>query len=390
MLLVIIFSLFTLIASAQNDICGLSTPDKADVFQSKEFIVTQKSIDDKIMVFANSKEVATLADAMLSQLLRAKSPVITSWMKTRNLESQSEDEIVRRWRDYFARNFILSKYPHKEVEINGRIEKLLEELSKQHFPTEFRKRIQLLFQKVLKLSVAKINSWPMDSDVRVSLTQKISKISLHWLDKFTDSHFKSFPVEFLSWGAAYDPKFNSINMGLNVLAYANEETLLSVLAHEIGHAIDSCRWSSDNKSKPWPFQKVGECLRSAEGVNAKMRDDSRLKEELKSGRLSPELSQFLKDNPTCNNSIYPPIGTQADQLPEAFADWFSAEVISQNETITNSFRSDLCQDKKLNSGSTYVENKDRLERIYLANPIIKNKLGLKASVTTARTYCQYK
>lgn len=354
--------------------------------ESKDFVTAQKYIDEKIKVFANSKDVATLGDAMLSQLITAKSPVISSWLKTRNLDSKSEDEIVRAWRDYFARNFILSSYPQKEAALNKAIEKLMEDVNSKVISVKFKSKIQSIFSEAQTLAIKKIKSLPLADDIKNKITQRIGAIALHWMGKFADSHFNSVPLEFLAWGIAYDPKFNSINMGVNSLAYTSDETLLATFSHEIGHSIDSCRWSSEFDGA-WPFQKVGDCLRSSKSIGAKKRDDGKFESEIKSGRINASMATFLKANPTCNKSTYPPIGTQADQLPESFADWFAAEVVSQKEKISQDIRGDLCQDKQLNPGSSYVSNSDRLNGIYFVNPLLRQKIGLTDKAT--KDYCAY-
>ncbi|MBC7428247.1 MAG: hypothetical protein H7336_06520 [Bacteriovorax sp.] len=56
-------------------------------------------------------------------------------------------------------------------------------------------------------------------------------------------------------------------------------------------------------------------------------------EFIKLGKLTPDLVNALKANSTCNKLVYPGKGIQADQLPESFADWFSAEVISKIRKI---------------------------------------------------------
>jgi hypothetical protein len=88
-----------------------------------------------------------------------------------------------------------------------------------------------------------------------------------------------------------------------------------------------------------------------------------------------ELAQAMKLNPTCNKTNYPPPGLQADQLPEVFADWFSAETMAQLHLLTiANLRSDLCDNKTLNEGSSYLNNRDRLEKIYFANPLLNDAI----------------
>ena len=109
-------------------------------------------------------------------------------------------------------------------------------------------------------------------------------------------------------------------------------------------------------------------------------------ETIKSGKLAKDFAKVLKLNPTCNNSQYPPIGVQADQILESFADWFSAEVVSESKYITPNMRNDLCEVQGLNSGSSYPTNQTRLERIYLKHPKIAKKFNFKGK----GKYCAFK
>ncbi len=76
---------------------------------SKEYLSVQQKIDKNIEIFANKKIIASQADNVLSKLLAAGSPMITTWMKKRDLIQKSENEIAKEWRLYFARNFILMR-----------------------------------------------------------------------------------------------------------------------------------------------------------------------------------------------------------------------------------------------------------------------------------------
>lgn len=77
----------------QAEFCdNYKPPQKYIDLQSKKELALKK--------FSNQKNIAKIADETLSKLLLAKSPVITDWLKKRNLLTKSEDEIVREWRTY--------------------------------------------------------------------------------------------------------------------------------------------------------------------------------------------------------------------------------------------------------------------------------------------------
>jgi hypothetical protein len=114
-------------------------------------------------------------------------------------------------------------------------------------------------------------------------------------------------------------------------------------------------------------------------VGAKKRDDSKLEEWVKKKKISSDLALGLKALPTCNKREYPPIGTQADQLPEVFADWFSAEVMAQVKNLKiENLRRDLCDEAHaVVEGSSYIPHKSRLYGIYYAHPAIRTEILAK-------------
>ena len=75
-----------------------------------------------------------------------------------------------------------------------------------------------------------------------------------------------------------------------------------------------------------------------------------------------------------------------NQLPESFADWFSAEVMSTMKDIDPlAMRTDLCEKKELNLGSSYPSNELRINAIYFAHPQFKKvRKDLKSK---AYRYC---
>lgn len=345
----------------------------------RSFNESTSRIDEEIRKFSNKKEIAKRADDTLAKLIEAKSATIASWMSKRDLVSKSEDEIAREWRSYFARNFILTKYPHGDVGVDTAIEALMLEVNKIFPSKAFRNRIELLFERAKKQSLIAVRSFPIGEEQKKKISRRIQSIRIYWMKDFKKSKFSSFPMEFLDWGVAYDPVANEINIGVHSLAYPNDETYLAVFSHEIGHSFDSCRWSAFFEES-WPFESIGECLRKAESVGAKKRDDSKMHLLEKA---NSELAKSLKANPTCNKLGYPPSGLQSDQLAEAFADWFSAETMASFIGLNSSMlRADLCSRRELTEGSSYPSNDLRLGAIYFSHPKLKDK-----SKESAFVYC---
>ena len=145
--------------------------------------------------------------------------------------------LLGQWRKYYAQNFILRRYPSKNQKVNQLIENLVEGLYNKFLPKNEKEKIQKIFEEAKLLSIQKIKSFPGDKKQTSQILDKVSKIKLYWMKNFKTSKFSKQPLEAFSWGVAYDPKTNEINMGLEVLRYSNKETLFAAFAHEIGHSI---------------------------------------------------------------------------------------------------------------------------------------------------------
>lgn len=344
----------------------------------------RKNIDKEIDKFVLNKAVVQESDSILDKLTKAKSPVIISWLNKPEHAGKSEEELVKLWRHYYAKNILLAKYPHENPTISREMAKTVDRIVKTNFKTSFKKRMQKIFSQVKSKAKDVIVSYRLQSE-KVIL-DRVNQIELYWPEKFAQAKNNSSPLDVIEWGIAYSPVENKINMGVLALLYPNDETYYSVFAHEIAHSFDSCRWGAFFEGE-WPFAQVGDCLRTEKSIQAKKRDDSQLEILVKSGKLSQDLALGLKSNSTCTKTNYPPLGVQADQLPESFADWFSAEVIADFSKLSfKNIRQDLCEEKKLIAGSSYPTNKDRLEKIYFAHPLIKQKLAIAEANDS---YCKY-
>jgi hypothetical protein len=324
----------------------------------------QKELDKFSLITPIQQE----SELILKKLIDAKSPMLLSWISDRKLDPSKPELLAMEWFKYYSKKFIIGSYSKNTPEIDNEIDLLFSRLLKYNFPTERQNKINSIFGKQKSLAINKIKSYPFSKIDQDALIKKISEIKIYWPTSLKDSKFKNHPLEFFDWSLAYDPKSNEINIGLNS-PYYDENSMQVSLLHEIAHSFDSCRWSQNN-STPNPFEKVSNCLREF----AAKRDDSKLEYLFKEKKLSETEFNFFKANPTCNNSIYPPIGIQADQLPETFADWFAAEAIEVS-AINSKFRNELCTDTELNPGSSYLKNRDRYFKIYLANKKIQKSLN---------------
>lgn len=333
------------------------------------------------------------ADATLSKLITAKSPAVIDWMRNRDLDHKTEDQVVREWRVYYTRLFVLNKYPLKNKALNTPIEAFMNSVYKKSFPEGEKKKFEKLFAQSKNAALDTIRSFHFSKPIETAIVNRVSAIRLYWMGNYANSRFAQKPLEAVSWGVAYDPVVNQINMGIEALSYLNENdpsesTLLFVFAHEIGHAFDPCRWGAFFEGVANPFEPVIQCLRDPKSAGVRARDDSKMEEFLNSKKLSQEIFFGLKANPSCNKAEYPPVGIQADQAPEAFADWFSAEAIGGSKLTIQSARQDLCESRDLNLGSSYPSNFTRLDAIYLVQPDVLKKL--KMAPTGKYKYCKVK
>lgn len=283
---------------------------------------------------------------------------------------------IIKWRNFYFENFILGHYPNKSKDINILIEGFFNKINKIAFPKSTKTKFNKLFKEAVSLAILRINKSKFSHEIKNNIINRFQNIKLYWFKTLKGSKFEKKPLEFVKWGIAYDSVPNEINIGIEALSYQNADTIFSVFAHEIGHAIDPCRWGVFISGKN-PFNRVISCLRGEKSANAKKRDDSLMNQLVKNKKLSKELAKSLKVNPTCNKSNYPPTGIQKDQTSETFADWFSAELVSLSKKHLNTnLRKDLCKKRDLIPGSSYVSNQKRLEAIYFVNPIIRKVLKI--------------
>jgi hypothetical protein len=346
---------------------------------SPSFIKLIQYTSAGLSALAISPQFAKESDEILSKLLKVKSPLIPSWMKRNNLFKASEQEIANAWRSYYFKARMFSKFSKQPIEDQKSLEKLIEKINSKFFPKKYKDNIKNTFEQAKTLSLHYIKKLPLTKSDKRKISDRVSAIKLYWPVNIRGTKVEKNVQEFFDWGVAYDPLPNEINIGLEIIKYPNNQTLFAVFAHEIGHSIDSCRWSSLLKGRN-PFKNVNNCLRKKESAYAKHRDDTYIH------KLPVAYQKSLIDNPTCNRSVFPPRGMQKDQLPESFADWFSAEIIAESSLNKFNIRTDLCKDSGITSTSSYKTNKERLELIYHAQPKLKKALGLKNNVE----YCPFK
>lgn len=335
--------------------------------------------------FALLPQVSQEADRVLRQLAAQNSPTLESWIRKRGVALKSKDDLTREWRLFYAQNFVLARYPVADVSINQAIEQLMQTEYAHALDPAFRKKLEDRLSEAQTLAQAVIGALNLPEEDRTRMKAQIRKVRLYWMGELKTSKFKTHPLEAMAWGVAYDPVTEQINVGIEARKYGDlDSTLIAVLAHELGHSLDSCHWGHSVGEK-YPFAAVVVCLRTDSSVGAKRRDDSPLAALVAQGAVSPSMALSLRQNPTCNTAVYPPLGVQADQSLESFADWFAAEVLSWRVAPDPMIRPDLCAEQVLNEGSAYPPNRSRRDRIYLAQPKLRAQAGLKE--VGAPRYC---
>lgn len=360
--------------------------DHCEAYQlPANFLKMQSQVNQQIAHFAQKKKIAINADEAMTKLMKVGSPILKNWMNQPRFANSTDDEIVREWRLDYAKNYLLAGYPTGKSDLDREISSLVNRQIHSFLTPKLKKNLEGLFAVVKENSIKKIEQYGFSEKQQV--LKKIKEIKIYIPDQLKGMKKNMTILDLLYWGIAYDPQTNEINIGLNVLSYPNDESVMAVFAHEIAHAFDSCRWSASFTGN-WPFEKVGNCLRSEQSVVAKKRDDRSLEVLVKQGVIPSDVADNLRKNPTCNKSFYPPQGIQSDQILESFSDWFSAEVVSIIPRINlKNIRKDLCEKQTLSVGSSYPENSDRLRLVYGAHPRLREHLGFEASSKTK--YCTF-
>ncbi len=270
-----------------------------------------------------------------------------------------------------------------------------------------------------------------DPELRKNLTMKISSIRYEGTD-CSNLNGVSSPQE-VSLNSLIIPNafYNAQN---NTFKYCNgflltdksEFKLVSVIAHELGHAIDPCNIARGPSSvafryqgadvqareNEFPFQGVISCLRSPQSVEA------RRAQTMGMGGFPPSPYPAPSPYPMPGGaypgggmSTPPEAGRQdltdvfcnGDQIGESYSDWLASEVLPR---YMNSVHSDLSQEQFrygysnvfrgmcsnlepvgfINTADPHPTTPDRINRIILAHPEIRRHMGCQSSATGPR-YC---
>ncbi len=358
-----------MIASLLVSVALAATPCDSQTAVAPEYKDVQKQIDDKLATAGNLATIAEEADGVLSKLIAAKSPILMTWLKDRQLMSADEIEIAKAWRLYYLHKFVLDRYPTDNAAINRSVNALFSQAHDIALDQNLKTRLAGVLEAVKKDAKRLVLTWEVPKKDKQSIIHRIDTVQLAWFSSLETSPFKSNPMSFLSHGLDYNANKHQIFVGVKTRSLASDANFYTALAHELSHAFDPCHWGLFIKG-PSPFSHLENCLRNPQGAAAKKRDDGSLIKALKGQMISKEMAQSLQQNPTCNTDQYPPQELQKDQLNEAFADWFAAEVFATSSYNKHFPRPDLCRDQKPDLHGEQLANDLRLQRIYLAHPAI--------------------
>lgn len=245
-------------------------------------------------------------------------------------------------------------------------------------------KVAKLFPQIKEALLEKIRKSPLPPDKKSAVFDQINRVN----NGGTDCGKVLGPLteEYLP-KAFYNPGNGSFFLCRNLLNQVNSEfALVTIIAHEISHSIDSCSLPISNPTifghyevndlkkgdRASPFAELITCLRSPHSVEAK-------NYHLKS------LSQDnLKEGETMFNYC-----EQTDQISEATSDWFASEVltdvISKNHPgltqdqwrngFRNTFRAKCDQQNPDIDFEPHPALRDRFNANILANSAVRKKMG---------------
>lgn len=219
--------------------------------------------------------------------------------------------------------------------------------------------------EIAKKSVLKfLKNQPIDESSRAAIIKRINKIKFSICDGVTSEN------------ASYNKDENTVCVGLGLIRLS---TVVSVIAHEIGHSFDPCSWQMKNKEQDYPFTQIAECLRTKESIGAVAR--------------SPALKGLCKIDGLFIE----------DQIGESFADWVSSEVLLDSQSMFQTKPTDpkgyvvsnlawmahdsIVEQPKIGSFNEHPPLSERVNKIFFANPAIRNLFGCRAN--NAPRFCSF-
>jgi hypothetical protein len=353
-----------------------------------DYTELDKNIEKKISEAANLVTISQEADRVLTQLMRSNNPALTTWLQQMGFGAGNPLAIARQWRTYYLKNYILNKFPTPNPKINASVEALFADINKMAFPQDKKTEIEQIFKTAKKEMKQTLIAMPIPEDTQKQIIEQIEQTPLYWLGQLKGGPFQNQPLKFLNTGLTYDESKQQLLIGVQILRLPDSDSIMSRLIEGMTSSFDFCHWDKNLSQVKNPFTHLVQCFRESKSANAKTRDDRLLNQWLSKKVITEEKVDYLRNQPLCNDPLYPPAGSQKEQVNQVFADWFTAEVLAQRDPLRTPIRSDLCLLGKQPAvvGSAELSAHDRLMRIYYTQPTINKKLN----PTTSFNHCPLK
>lgn len=391
-LIVVLFTLLSGDLWAQMAGCDLWSDVKSKREQSVD-----NEIDKLLIDLSNIRTFSKIADSTFHSARKKKdikvdnqiisqSPSET-WAERKDIDPTNKKEVFQKWRKEFFGGIILPSFSKLKKYEKILIEDKFNQLNLKYFPDERKKYYQDVFDRSKKLIKVVLQKGPIDKTTKATLIKLITESKINWFNKIEGSQYELSPSRFLDGLISYNVSDNSISIGVRAATIELEDSLISIFAQELAHAFDPCRWSVQYPKKKFPFESVVQCLRSKESIAARARESKKLDTDWVNGKFLPEQVKVLKSYPSCNTAIFPLGEDQREQINLAFADWFSAEVLSSMKKVSPQFRKNLCSETLNIPFLARASGTTRMIRIYLANPILRKKTGY--TVSGKINYCKW-
>jgi hypothetical protein len=291
----------------------------------------------------------------------------------------------------------------EELRRSEKFTRLIQELRAQISQREVDpQKVKLLesrvFPELKEALLKKIATFPLTPSLRQKVLARVRKIRL---DKSYQCDAGIVPMLFAAT-LVYNANTNSIHVCEGLLGKNfSEFKLAQAIAHEMTHSFDPCniadvlpaviRYSSTSdlavRDSEYLWPEVLQCLRSQSSIGAR-------------AWPSDPVVSSSDDDSNHAKSDEPPYYDYCDkdQVIEAFADWMSAELfttyISRHyphltrqqwyEGYSNIFRFNCYE--KFEEQDRHPAIAQRISRILVANPVVRQKLGCAAP--TGLNYCQ--
>ncbi len=354
-----------------------------------QYLELSKFKDKKIRELANMRTFSKVADKILNQLSeKPGNPDLMKWADQSSTALTDKAKVVSLWREHFFISIMTGSFKNLKKFEKAVLTKNFQEINKKALPYKKKMDLTLRFIEAKTLSLKFIDSTNFDKKTKTYLKDRIASIRMEWFTQIEGTRYEKSPIEYIKRDINYDPLTHSMILGFQVTRFKDPDTVTSVFAEQIAHAFDPCRWNSFQRNKKFPFQKITQCLRTKNSITAKKRGDEKLSTKKGKKILNVNQVKILKENPLCNTPFFPLEYDQREQINTAFADWFSAEVMSQKEKLSDHMREDLCGVTAAAPFLAHPSGTDRLIRIYMANPKIRKKMGIE--IDKKIKYCSLK